>query len=85
MNLIGLKKIENRQKRLLFYVKLDKLGFKHKPSTSINGYIVISPNKEYYQIEWNQFDVFMFEGHYMYEARNESEFIKLAKQFFKIK
>ena len=84
MNLIGIKNRDNKQWRLKIFKNLEKLGFKHIPHPSnIDGYIIISPNKEVYAINFNSFDAFMFKGHIMYEARNEKEFFILISQFYK--
>lgn len=80
---IGVKNKDNRQWRIALYSKLVKLGFKQKPSFLCeDGYIVISPEKEFYNVPKHKFDAFMFDGFLTYEARNEVEFIEKAKEIF---
>ena len=81
--MIGVKNKDNRQWRNNLYSKLSKIGFKQKPSILYtDGYIVISPEKEFYNVPKYQFDAFMFDGFLMHEARNEVEFIEKAREIF---
>lgn len=76
MNLIGIKNRSNKQWRLKMYSKLEKLGYKHKPSLSFGDYLIINPKKEFELVNKNKFDVFMFDNCIMFEARNEKEFFE---------
>ena len=64
MNLIGIKNTDDRSKRGMMYSKLEKMGFTHKPHPSNDGgYLIVSPNKEFYNVHKNTFDTFMFPDH----------------------
>ena len=81
--MIGIKNKDNRIWRENLYAKLVKIGFKQKPSMlCADGYIVISPEKEFYNVPKHKFDAFMFDGFLMHEARNEVEFAEKAKEIF---
>lgn len=82
MNLIGIKNHDNKAWRLNIYSKLEKIGYKHKPNVSnTSGYIVTLNNEEFSTICTELFDWGYYLPHQMYEARDEKEFLKLAKQF----
>lgn len=81
--MLGVKNKDNRKWRIALYSKLVKIGFKQKPSILCeDGYIVISPEKEFYNVPKHKFDAFMFDGFLTYEVRNEVEFIEKAKEIF---
>lgn len=81
MDLFCLKYITNRQKRINFYSKCEKLGIKHCMPISLKyDYHVITPELKIVSVSFEILDISMFgKEHHVFEARNENEFIELIK------